>query len=97
MIVDDVGRNADADTNAEAAAVELPLLSVVVPAYNEALMLLANMARLYEYLRGLDRFRFELIIVNDASRPRSRVLSPRASSRSLPKPPFATPVTARAT
>ena len=73
MIVDDVGRNADADTNAdadatdEAVAVELPLLSVVVPAYNEALMLLANMARLYEYLRGLDGFRFELIIVNDGS------------------------------
>jgi hypothetical protein len=78
MIVDGLGRDAqagadvdvDAGTGAAAAdtaAAELPLLSVVVPAYNEALMLLANMTRLYEYLRGLDGFRFELIIVNDGS------------------------------
>ena len=79
----DADRDVDADVNAADAhatdvadvadassaepAVELPLLSVVVPAYNEALMLLPNMTRLYEYLRGLDGYRFELIIVNDGS------------------------------
>ena len=45
-----------------------PLVSVVVPAYNEALNLMRSLTVLYEYLRGLkDKFDFELIVVNDGS------------------------------
>ena len=46
----------------------LPLISVVVPAYNEALTLMGSLTTLYEYLNGLrDRYRSELIVVNDGS------------------------------
>ena len=46
-----------------------PLLSVVVPAYNEALLLMGSLTTLYEYLHGLQGdYRFELIIVNDGSK-----------------------------
>ena len=46
----------------------LPLLSVVVPAYNEALMIMSSLTTLYEYLQGLsDSYRFELIVVDDGS------------------------------
>jgi glycosyltransferase involved in cell wall biosynthesis len=46
----------------------LPLLSVVVPAYNEALVIMQSLTTLYEYLQGLaDQYRFELIVVDDGS------------------------------
>ncbi len=46
----------------------LPLLSIVVPAYNEALMLMGSLTTLYAYLQDLsDRYRFELIVVDDGS------------------------------
>ncbi len=46
----------------------LPLLSIVVPAYNEALMIMGSLTTLYAYLQDLsDRYRFELIIVDDGS------------------------------
>lgn len=45
-----------------------PLLSLVVPAYNEALLLMGSLTTLYEYLRSLaDSYRFELLVVNDGS------------------------------
>jgi glycosyltransferase involved in cell wall biosynthesis len=50
-------------------APERPLLSVVVPAYNEALLLMGSLTTLYEYLRGLGgQYRFELLVVNDGSK-----------------------------
>jgi len=44
------------------------LVSVVVPAYNEALILTKNLSRLCEYMTSLeDEYRWEMIIVNDGS------------------------------
>ena len=46
-----------------------PLVSVVLPAYNEAGILETNLATLREYLKTLAaRYRFEILIVNDGSR-----------------------------
>jgi hypothetical protein len=45
-----------------------PLVSVVVPAYNEALKLMGSLNAIYSYLSTLnDRYRFELIVVDDGS------------------------------
>lgn len=44
------------------------LVSVVVPAYNEAPILTKNLSRLCEYMTSLeDEYRWEMIIVNDGS------------------------------
>ncbi len=46
----------------------LPLVSVVIPAYNEALLIMSSLTEIYGYMRGLsDAYRFELIIVDDGS------------------------------
>jgi len=46
-----------------------PLVSVVVPAYNEAAVIEANLAALCQYLTSLeDEYRWEVVIVNDGSR-----------------------------
>jgi glycosyltransferase involved in cell wall biosynthesis len=48
---------------------ERPLVSLVVPAYNEAAILEANLARLCEYMATLqNEYRWEIVIVNDGSR-----------------------------
>lgn len=47
---------------------EKPFVSVVAPAYNEALIIKQNMAKICDYMESLeDEYRWELIIVNDAS------------------------------
>ena len=44
------------------------LVSVVAPAYNEALILTKNLSRLCEYMTSLeDEYRWEMIIINDGS------------------------------
>ena len=49
-----------------------PLVSIVLPAYEEAAILRDHVLVLLEYLKSLNRrFRFELIIVNDGSRDRT--------------------------
>ncbi len=59
-------------SNANPAAVEnaaRPLVSIVLPVFNEAAILREHAILLLDHLRSLeDRFRFELIIVNDGSR-----------------------------
>lgn len=46
----------------------LPLLSVVVPAYNEGAILKESLERLHRYLDSIsDRCRWELVVVNDGS------------------------------
>ncbi len=46
----------------------LPLVSVIVPAYNESAILVDSLTRLTEHLAGLeDRYRWELVVVNDGS------------------------------
>ena len=48
--------------------VKRPLVSVVVPAFNEADVILDTLARLVEHLETLaDRFRWELVVVDDGS------------------------------
>ena len=45
-----------------------PLVSVIVPAYNEALKLMGSLNAIYTYLVTLhDRYRFELLVVDDGS------------------------------
>ena len=45
-----------------------PFVSVVVPAYNEALILMESLSALYEYLHELgDTYDWELVVVNDGS------------------------------
>jgi glycosyltransferase involved in cell wall biosynthesis len=53
----------------EPAAIDVrPLVSVVVPAYNEADILVPNLTRLCEYLGRLEEmYRWELVVVNDGS------------------------------
>jgi glycosyltransferase involved in cell wall biosynthesis len=47
---------------------ELPKVSVVIPAFNEALMLMSSLTEIYLYLQSLaDRYGFEMIVVNDGS------------------------------
>ena len=46
----------------------LPLVTIITPAYNEAAILQKNLQTLSEYLQTLEnRFRFELVIINDGS------------------------------
>ena len=60
-------RPADHDNGATAAKPK-PLVSVVVPAYNEAAILEKNLACLYEYMESLeDECRWEILLVNDGS------------------------------
>ncbi len=62
----DPGREAD----------DRPLVSIAVPAYNEEAILAPNLAVLCAYMESLeDRYRWELVIVNDGSRDRSGELA----------------------
>jgi len=46
-----------------------PLVSIVLPAYNEAVIIEDNLRLLSEYMRSLEsRFRWEMVIINDGSR-----------------------------
>ncbi len=45
-----------------------PLVTVVIPAYNEALLLMGSLTAIHEYMEGLtDRYRYEMLIVDDGS------------------------------
>jgi glycosyltransferase involved in cell wall biosynthesis len=46
----------------------LPLVTVIIPAYNEALKLHDSLTTIYAYLQSLsDRYRFEVLVVDDGS------------------------------
>ena len=58
---------------------ERPLVSIVLPAYEEEAVLRDHALVLLEYLKTLNRsYRFELIIVNDGSRDRTGSISDAA-------------------
>jgi glycosyltransferase involved in cell wall biosynthesis len=58
-----------ADEVMNVAARNRPLVSIVLPAYEEAAILRDHVVILLDYLKTLNRrFRFELIVVNDGSR-----------------------------
>src|SRR5262249_35870653 len=71
------GREAGLDRNPRVGGDEVtdglaadprPLVSVVVPAYNEALKLMGSLTAVYTYLGTLhDRYRFEILVVDDGS------------------------------
>lgn len=47
---------------------ERPLVTVLVPAYNEALKIMSSLTEIYEYMQGLaDRVDFELLVIDDGS------------------------------
>lgn len=55
-------------TGGNAGPAARPLVTLVLPAFNESAVLAGNFAALDEYLRTLrDRYRFEFLIVNDGS------------------------------
>ena len=55
------------DTTSEVPPEERPLLSVVVPAFNEAALLAEHLGELLRYLSDLDDYRWEVVVVNDGS------------------------------
>src|SRR5882724_4848701 len=53
-------------------AISRPLVSVVVPAYNEAAVVEANLAVLCRYMESLeDEYRWEIVVINDGSSDRT--------------------------
>jgi len=47
---------------------EQRLVTLLVPAYNEALKIMSSLTEMYAYMQGLtDRYRFELLVVDDGS------------------------------
>jgi glycosyltransferase involved in cell wall biosynthesis len=55
-------------TAGQAGDCHKPLVSIVLPAYNEAAILEKNLETLHTYLRSLeDEYRWEMILVNDGS------------------------------
>src|SRR5687768_7894258 len=60
------GRRADATVSTTAPA--RPLVSVVVPAYNEAAIVEKNLRRLCEYMASLEtECRWEIVFIDDGS------------------------------
>lgn len=67
-------RNGESLNNSpSASAHSVPDLTVIVPVYNEARILTANLATIYEYLSG-EGFDFEMLLVDDGSTDRSAAL-----------------------
>ena len=59
----------------------LPLLSVVLPAYNEEALLEQNVTSIIDYLESLEsEFRWEVIIVNDGSRDATSKIADRLAA-----------------
>ena len=64
-------------------AEERPLVSIVLPAYNEAAILRDHVHVLLDYLATLQhRYRFELIIVNDGSRDETGAIAAKLGAAS---------------
>jgi glycosyltransferase involved in cell wall biosynthesis len=72
----------DYASQAPLARTKRPLVSVVAPAYNEALIIQANLTILCDYLHTLDSlYDWELVVVNDGSRDETGYLAEQFSER----------------
>ncbi|MFS4493393.1 glycosyltransferase family 2 protein [Maribacter sp. 2308TA10-17] len=59
-----------------------PLVSIIIPAYNEEALIEKNVALLYDYLETLtDLYRWEILIVNDGSSDQTGPLSDALSKK----------------
>lgn len=64
------------------AADPRPLVSLILPAFNEEAILEMNLAKIFAYLDSLtDRYRFEIILINDGSRDRTGEIAERVAQR----------------
>ncbi len=63
------------------AKLDRPLVSIVLPAYEEASILREHVIVLLDYLKTLNqRFRFEIIIINDGSRDQTGAIANRLAA-----------------
>ena len=61
---------------------DLPLITVVLPAFNEAAILEQNVAVLFAYLESLEhRYRWEVLLVNDGSADETGEIAERLARR----------------
>ncbi len=61
---------------------DAPLVSIVLPCYNEGAVLEANLAEIMTYLRTLEgRRRFEVLVVNDGSRDNTGQVADRLAQK----------------
>ena len=72
-----------ADTNqVDVAAGSRPLVSLILPAFNEEAILDKNLAKVFAYLDGLaDRYRWQVIVVNDGSADRTGEIAEEWAAR----------------
>lgn len=55
---------------------QIPMVSLLVPAYNEAALIEENLQKLCDYMRGLEKhYRWEIIVINDGSKDETGVLA----------------------
>ncbi|MGE0315507.1 MAG: glycosyltransferase family 2 protein [Lautropia sp.] len=63
-------------------SVSLPLVTLVLPGYNEAAVLTRNLDAIMVYLQTLaDRYRFEVLVINDGSRDATGEVAEAAAKR----------------
>ena len=68
------GRGPEADNKSD----ERPLISIILPAYNEEALLEPHLTEFHEYLLTIEeRYRWELLIVNDGSQDRTGEIADR--------------------
>src|SRR5262245_3437405 len=78
MATDVSGSRTEPGIAANAAALGRPLVSVVMPAFNEAAVIEANLQRVCRYMAALEHeYRWEMLIINDGSADQTGELAER--------------------
>ncbi|MEL6697476.1 MAG: glycosyltransferase family 2 protein [Bacteroidota bacterium] len=55
---------------------DLPMVTILTPAYNEEELIVQNLTRIYEYMEAReDRYRWEILVVNDGSKDQTAELA----------------------